>query len=204
MSIINERVVQRQLDESARVKSLLSQTQAAIICQIAQLMVTCYLQGNKVILMGNGGSAADAQHIAAELVGRFQLSERRPLPAIALNTNTSIITAIGNDYGFVQIFSRQVEALVQPGDVVIGIGTSGNSPNVIKAIELAKAKAARTIALVGQRGGRLSEVADVALKVPSEETPRIQEAHMTIGHILCDLVERELCGSETREGRRSS
>lgn len=194
MDIIDEKVVQRQLDESARVKSLLSQTQAAIICQIAQLMVACYRQGNKVMLMGNGGSAADAQHIAAELVGRFQLSERRPLAAIALNTNTSIITAIGNDYGFLKTFSRQVEALVQPGDVVIGISTSGNSPNVIEAIELAKAKGAKTIALVGQRGGRLSEVVDIALKVPSDETSRIQEAHITIGHILCYLVEQELCG----------
>lgn len=194
MDIIDEKVVQRQLDESARVKSLLSQTQAAIICQIAQLMVACYRQGNKVMLMGNGGSAADAQHIAAELVGQFQLSERRPLAAIALNTNTSIITAIGNDYGFLKTFSRQVEALVQPGDVVIGISTSGNSPNVIEAIELAKAKGAKTIALVGQRGGRLSEVVDIALKVPSDETSRIQEAHITIGHILCYLVEQELCG----------
>jgi len=194
MDIIDEKVVQRQLDESARVKSLLSQTQAAIICQIAQLMVACYRQGNKVMLMGNGGSAADAQHIAAELVGQFQLSERRPLAAIALNTNTSIITAIGNDYGFLKTFSRQVEALVQPGDVVIGISTSGNSLNVIEAIELAKAKGAKTIALVGQRGGRLSEVVDIALKVPSDETSRIQEAHITIGHILCYLVEQELCG----------
>lgn len=194
MDIIDEKVVQRQLDESARVKSLLSQTQAAIICQIAQLMVACYRQGNKVMLMGNGGSAADAQHIASELVGQFQLSERRPLAAIALNTNTSIITAIGNDYGFLKTFSRQVEALVQPGDVVIGISTSGNSPNVIEAIELAKAKGAKTIALLGQRGGRLSEAVDIALKVPSDETSRIQEAHITIGHILCYLVEQELCG----------
>jgi len=193
---ISEEIVREQLTESAWVKSLLSQTQAAIICQIAQLMVASYRQGNKVILMGNGGSAADAQHIAAELVGRFQLSERRPLPAIALNTNASIITAIGNDYGFAQTFSRQVEALVQPGDVVIGISTSGDSRNVIEAIELAKAKGAKTIGLVGQRGGRLSKVADIALKVPSEETPRIQEAHITIGHILCYLVEQELCGSE--------
>jgi len=193
---ISEEIVREQLTESAWVKSLLSQTQAAIICQIARLMVASYRQGNKVILMGNGGSAADAQHIAAELVGRFQLSERRPLPAIALNTNASIITAIGNDYGFAQTFSRQVEALVQPGDVVIGISTSGDSRNVIEAIELAKAKGAKTIGLVGQRGGRLSKVADIALKVPSEETPRIQEAHITIGHILCYLVEQELCGSE--------
>ena len=154
----------------------------------AQTIIDCYKNGGKVILFGNGGSAADAQHIAAELVGKYKLA-RRALPAIALTTNSSIISAIGNDYGFEKVFSRQVEALVNENDVVIALSTSGNSENVIAGILAAKKKGCKTIALTGSSGGRLKETADILLNVPSDDTPRIQEAHITIGHILCGLVE---------------
>jgi len=143
--------------------------------------------------MGNGGSAGDAQHLAAEIVGRFKL-ERRGLPAIALTTDSSILTAIGNDYGFEQVFRRQVEALAAPGDVVIGISTSGNSPNVLAALTLAREIGCRTIGLLGRDGGTILPVVDLDLTVPSQDTPRIQEGHITMIHILCDLVERRLFG----------
>lgn len=153
------------------------------------LLVESLSKGGKVLTMGNGGSAADAQHIAAEFVGRFLL-ERKALPAIALTTDTSILTAVGNDYGYEEIFKRQVEALAAPGDVVIGISTSGNSANVEKAMHSAREKGCRTIGLLGRNGGRLSGLCDVAVTVPSQHTPHIQEAHLVIIHILCDLVEQ--------------
>jgi len=158
------------------------------------MVAAAYRAGGKVVLCGNGGSAADAQHIAAELVGRFLL-ERRALPALALTTNTSSLTAIANDKNYEDVFRRQVEALVDGKDVVIGISTSGNSANVIKAMEEAKKKGARTIALTGRGGSKLAEAADLTITVPSDSTPRIQEAHITIGHIICELVEKEI--SET-------
>ena len=139
--------------------------------------------------MGNGGSAADAQHIAAELVGRY-INERRGLPAIALTTDTSILTAVGNDYGYDNIFSRQVEALARPVDVVVGYSTSGNSANIYNAISLAKTIGCHCVALTGATGGKLAGVADSCIRVPSAETPRIQEAHAFIGHMLCDYVDR--------------
>ena len=138
--------------------------------------------------MGNGGSAADAQHMAAELVGKY-MKERRALPAIALTTNTSILTAIGNDYGFDRVFSRQVEALAGKGDVVIGISTSGNSPNVIEALRAAKKQGAFTAVLVGAKPCELDKIADIAIKAPSESTPRIQEMHSLLIHIICEMVE---------------
>jgi len=159
--------------------------------QVAKSIINAYTAGKKVILFGNGGSAADAQHIAAEFVGRFY-KERASLPALALHANTSVITAIGNDYGYDQIFARQVEAHVTTGDVVIGISTSGNSPNVVQAIEKAKEKEAFTVGMTGEKNSKLSEVADICLQVPSTDTPRIQEAHITLGHIICFLVEQEL------------
>jgi D-sedoheptulose 7-phosphate isomerase len=151
-------------------------------------------RGGKILIMGNGGSAADAQHLAAELVGRFLL-ERRALPAIALTTDTSILTAVGNDYGFDEVFARQVEALAMSGDLVLGISTSGNSTNVIKALTAAREKGCQTIGLLGRDGGMTAGVVDLALTVPSQETPRIQEAHQLIIHIVCDLVEKELFGA---------
>jgi len=157
------------------------------------LLAAAFRSGNKLLVMGNGGSAADAQHFAAEIVGRFKL-ERRALPALALSTDSSILTAVGNDYGFESIFSRQVEAHAVAGDVVFGISTSGNSPNVQAALQRAAQCGCRTVALLGKDGGSIKAVAELAIVVPSFDTPRVQEGHITIIHILCDLVERELFG----------
>lgn len=150
-------------------------------------------QGQKVLIMGNGGSAADAQHFAAELVGRFLL-ERKALPAIALTTDSSILTAVGNDYGFDEVFKRQVEALAQPGDVVIGISTSGKSNNVFHALNAANQVGCKTIGLLGRDGGNIASIVDFDLTVPDEYTPYIQGVHGVIIHIICDLVEKELFG----------
>jgi len=147
--------------------------------------------GGKLLIMGNGGSAADAQHFSAEIIGRFKL-ERPALPAIALTTDSSILTAIGNDYGFDAVFSRQVEGLGRPGDVVFGISTSGNSPNVFAALSKARSLGCKTVALTGRDGGTLKTVADISIIVPSNDTPRIQEGHVTIIHIICDLLEKRL------------
>lgn len=146
------------------------------------------LSGHKILLCGNGGSAADSQHIAAEFVGRF-VKERRGLPAIALTTDTSILTAVGNDYGYDEVFCRQVEALGNEGDVVIGISTSGNSTNVVKAFEVAKKKKMHVLAFTGGRDSKMSELADVTLKVFANETARIQECHILAGHLICDYVD---------------
>lgn len=187
------REIAQRLEESAQIKQAIAKSKISEIADIANLIITAYRAGGKVILFGNGGSAADAQHIAGELVGQFAL-KRQAFPAIALTTNTSILTAVANDYGYEAVFSRQIEALANEKDVVIGISTSGNSPNVIEAIKVAKMKGAKTIGLSGGSGGKLAEVADLVLVVPSDSTPRIQEAHITIGHIVCELVERELSG----------
>ncbi|PMQ01419.1 MAG: phosphoheptose isomerase [Dictyoglomus sp. NZ13-RE01] len=157
----------------------------------AKAIVEAYKKGKKVVLFGNGGSAADAQHIAGELVGRF-LKERRSLPAIALTTNSSIVTAISNDYGFDFVFERQLEAWVEEGDVVIGISTSGSSKNVVRGLEKAKSLGAFTIAFSGKDGGEISKLADISITIPFHITPHIQELHITIGHLLCDIVEEEL------------
>lgn len=188
---VRRQEIVRLLEESARVKTAIIQSQVNEIEKMVSFIVDTYHQGGKVVLFGNGGSAADAQHIAGELVGKF-LMERRALPALALHTNTSILTALANDYGYEMVFTRQVEALVNKEDTVIGISTSGNSPNVIEAIKAAKTKDARTIGLTGVKRGKLADVADLTVAVPSDSTPRIQEAHITIGHIICELVEREL------------
>lgn len=160
------------------------------ISAVAQALRNCLERGGKILLMGNGGSAADCQHIAAEIVGRYK-KERRGLPAIALTTDTSILTSIGNDYGFEFIFSRQVEALCNPQDIVIGFSTSGNSVNVIRGIEKAKEIGATTVLMSGGMGGKLAGLCDFSLIMPSNDTPRIQEAHIFIGHSLCDLLEAE-------------
>jgi len=179
------------LEESARIKKAIAKSKISEIEHMVKFIIMAYKRGGKVVLFGNGGSAADAQHLAGELVGQFAL-KRQAFPAIALTTDTSILTAVANDYGYDAVFSRQVEALVNEKDVVVGISTSGNSPNVIEAIKLAKTKGAKTIGLTGGNGGKLAEVADLVLIVPSDITPRIQEAHITIGHIVCELVEKEL------------
>lgn len=161
-----------------------------LIAQAGERLRHCLENGGKVLLMGNGGSAADSQHIAAEIVGRYK-KERRGMPAIALTTDTSILTSVGNDYGFNHIFSRQVEALCGPHDVVVGLSTSGNSANVVAGIEVARATGAFTIGMTGAKGGKLAELCDLTLAMPSADTPRIQEAHILIGHILCDLIEAD-------------
>lgn len=185
--------IAKRLEESAQIRKAIARSKISVIESIVKFIITAYKTGGKVVLFGNGGSAADAQHIASELVGRFMLN-RRAFPAIALTTNTSTLTAVANDYGYEAVFARQVEALVNDKDVVISISTSGNSANVIEAMEMAKTKGAKTIGLTGGNGGKLAEVADLVLIVPSDSTPRIQEAHITIGHIVCELVEREMSG----------
>lgn len=185
------RTIARRLEESAGLKRTLARDNTAEIAALANLIIETYQAGGKVVLCGNGGSAADAQHIAGELVGQF-LVRRQALPAISLTTNSSIVTAVANDYGYDAAFRRQVEALVEARDVLIGISTSGNSPSILEAVRAAREKGAATVALTGGTGGKLAEEVDLALVVPSASTPRIQEAHITIGHIVCELVEREL------------
>ena len=169
----------------------------ASIAAVAQLLITALRNKNKILLFGNGGSAADAQHIAAELIGRFGF-DRPALSALALTTDSSCITAIGNDLGFDQIFARQIEALAKPGDVVIGISTSGNSPNVVAGLHSAKKLALSTVALTGESGGKLRSIADHCICVPAGETPRIQECHNLLGHILSEIVEQELFDEKSR------
>jgi D-sedoheptulose 7-phosphate isomerase len=170
---------------------LIDETLVRGIAHAADLIGASLRGGNRLYLMGNGGSAADAQHIAGEFVGRFRL-ERRSLPAVAFTTNTSTLTAISNDYGFEDIFARQVEAFARPGDVLLGISTSGNSNNVRRAMLLAGALRIKTIALTGQSGGKLKSIVDLCLCAPSEDTPRIQEAHILMGHTIAEIVEAEL------------
>ncbi|MEO0447928.1 MAG: D-sedoheptulose 7-phosphate isomerase [Verrucomicrobiota bacterium] len=165
--------------------------QTDTFAKMAQRLVDCLQAGHKLCLFGNGGSAADAQHIAAELVGRFQ-RERRALPAIAFTTDTSNLTAIANDYGYDHVFARQVEALCQEGDLVLGISTSGNSPNVIHGIEQAKQQGLHTFGFAGKTGGKLADIADTCLTVPSPKAARTQEAHIFLGHCLCEAVEDSL------------
>ncbi|HEX9593317.1 MAG TPA: D-sedoheptulose 7-phosphate isomerase [bacterium] len=187
--------IRQQFLASAAVQQEAARTLAEPVAAAAEKVIAALRAGRKVLLCGNGGSAADAQHIAAELVGRYA-RERRGLPAVALTTDTSALTAIGNDYGFDRIFARQVEALAQAGDVLIAISTSGNSPNVLQAVETARQLGVGTIGLAGRGGGALRALVDLCLVAPHEETARIQELHITIGHILCDLVEAALVSEE--------
>ncbi len=186
-----QEIVARAIQDSIAVKQGVLQTLVSPLIQAAEWVSDSIQSGGKFILFGNGGSAGDAQHIAAELVGRFEL-ERRPFPAIALTTNTSALTAIANDYDYDAIFSRQVRAWAGSADIVLGISTSGNSPNVVKGLEAAKDQGARTIGLTGEKGGRLDSITDLCLKVPSSNTARIQESHILIGHVLCLLIEKSL------------
>lgn len=183
--------IQEILQESSAVKNQVSLQCAADIEKAIEIIIGALKKGGKLILCGNGGSAADAQHIAAELVGRFK-EERKALAAIALTTDTSILTAIGNDYGYKYVFKRQVEALANKGDILLAISTSGNAPNVIEVVELANKIGLKTIALTGGSGGKLAKAATLSIIVPSVKTPRIQESHIAIGHIICELVEETL------------
>tara|TARA_R110000823_G_scaffold210224_17_gene340636 strand:+ start:6753 stop:7361 length:609 start_codon:yes stop_codon:yes gene_type:complete len=162
-----------------------------LLTSMGHLLIDCYLAGNKLLIAGNGGSAANAQHIAAEFVGRFNF-DRPGLPALALSTDTSILTAVGNDYGFDQLFRRQVEANGAQGDIFLGISTSGNSANVLEALRACKAKGVVSFGLTGASGGRMRELCDYCVCVPSDQTPRIQEAHSVVGHIWCAMVELAL------------
>lgn len=184
-------VVIRELEESANIKRVMAQNLSDIIAGAAQMILNAYKAGGKVLLIGNGGSAADAQHIAAELIGRFKL-ERKGLPAIALTTNTSTLTALANDYTYDTVFSRQLEALANEKDVLIAITTSGSSPNILKAAEMAHSKGVIVIGLTGENGGKLKDMADLTIVVPSDNIARVQEAHITVGHIICHLVEKGL------------
>ncbi len=178
----------RMFQESASVKLRFVEENAARIESVARRIAEALRQGGKLLICGNGGSAADAQHLAAELVNRF-LQDRGALAGIALTTDSSVLTSIGNDAGFERIFARQVEALARPGDVVMGISTSGDSPNVLRAVETARRLGCYTVGLTGGSGGSLARMADETFVVPSPETPRIQEVHITLGHALCALVE---------------
>ncbi len=183
----------KAFEDSARIKVSFARDNADKIIEVVQLIAQAFRDGKKVILFGNGGSAMDASHIAAEFVNRF-LMERPPLPAIALNTDTAVLTSISNDYDFTQVFSKQLSALGHEGDIVIGISTSGNSPNVLKAVETAKKNGMKTIVLTGGTGGKMATLADYTFIVPTKATPRIQETHITLGHTICQLVDEELFG----------
>jgi D-sedoheptulose 7-phosphate isomerase len=180
------------LDEHAKIITKIKDL-APLIETITKEIITAYRNKKKVILFGNGGSAADAQHIAAEFVGKFY-KDREPLPSLAFHTNTSVVTATANDYSFEYIFERQVSSFVEIGDVVIGLSTSGNSTNVIKGLEKANEIGAITIGFTGSKPSQIEKIVDFCVKIPSKDTPRIQEGHITVGHIICYLVEKEMFG----------
>jgi D-sedoheptulose 7-phosphate isomerase len=186
-----EEIIRRAVLESIAVKRAILERDIPLVARLADLLIDAFRASRKVVFFGNGGSAADAQHVAAELVNRF-LMDRDALPAIALSTNTSVLTSVGNDAGFDQVFARQVRALVQEGDVVVGISTSGNSPNVLNGILAAREKEAITVGFTGRSGGKLKEMVDVCFCVPSDRTPCVQEAHITVWHAICEVVEQEL------------
>ncbi|MBW6489259.1 D-sedoheptulose 7-phosphate isomerase [Sulfurimonas sp.] len=191
-----KKYIKDQIKKSYETKQAIYENENLInkIEEVSNLCVKLYRSKNKTILAGNGGSAADAQHIAAELVGRYGF-DRPSIPSLALTTDTSCLTAIGNDYGYDMVFSRQLEGMGQEGDLFMGISTSGNSKNIINAFISAKKMGITTVALVGRDGGEMAKIADIALIVPSDSTPRIQESHILIGHIICDVIEKELFGN---------
>ncbi len=195
------RDVEGQLLESAEVKRLTAAACAGAILQAAEAITGRLRGGGKLLVCGNGGSAADAQHIAAELVGRLAPGrERQPLAALALTTDTSVLTALGNDYGFEGIFARQVQALGRPGDALLVISTSGESENVVRAAACGRVLGLATVALLGGGGGRLRDLVDIAIVVPTRHPARVQEAHIAIGHIICDLIERMLPAAGVEKG----
>jgi D-sedoheptulose 7-phosphate isomerase len=187
-----QKLIQQHISESADTQVRMEKEQAPTIARISQGLLKVLRSSGTIYLCGNGGSAADAQHVAAEFVGRF-LRERRPLPAVSLTTNTSILTAIGNDYDYSQVFSRQVRAQVTARDAVVGISTSGKSANVLQALRAAREVQALAIGFTGSPGEPLAGETDLCLCVPSQQTPRIQEAHILAWHIICDLIERSFC-----------
>jgi len=192
--------IKREVAASAETKQKILNDEGFLrkIAEVGEACLEVYRKDRKTMLAGNGGSAADAQHIAAELVGRYGF-DRPSIPSLALTTDSSNLTAIGNDYGYDKVFSRQLEGMGQEGDLFIGISTSGNSQNIVNAFISAKAKGITTVALTGRDGGKMAEMADYALIVPSNATPRIQESHILIGHIICDIIEKELFGEGVGE-----
>lgn len=186
MKISIENTFTEHIETAQRSKQALSSQ----IGQAVEMVIDCLKRGNKLLFFGNGGSASDAQHLAAEFVGRF-VKERRSLPAIALTTDTSALTAIGNDYGYGYVFARQVEGLAAEGDVAIGISTSGNSESVLRGLETARQQGCKTIGLTGRDGGRMHEHCDINIVVPSQATARIQEMHILVGHIICEAIDAE-------------
>ena len=186
-----ENIILKRFKESGEVKARFLKGNLSKLLNLIQWVSHTFEAGNKLFFFGNGGSAADAQHLAAEFVNRYIL-ERPPLPAIALTTDTSILTSISNDFAFDEIFAKQLKALGRAGDMAIGISTSGNSPNISKAFEVAKEIGMKTVALTGNDGGKHAKMADISLIVTSTSTPRIQETHILIGHILCEIVEHQL------------
>lgn len=180
--------VLNDFNQSIDLKKRFVEDQAVAVVEAARLLAATIQSGQKILIFGNGGSAADAQHLAAEFVNRFRI-ERPPLAALALTTDSSILTAVGNDYEFKDVFVKQIQALGRPGDVAWGISTSGSSPNVVAALQTARELGLKTVALAGRDGGPMAELADISLIVRSHDTPRIQEVQITIGHVLCDLVD---------------
>lgn len=193
--------IRLQIEKAVKVKKTILEDEELILLikDVSLKIVKTYREGKKVLIAGNGGSAADAQHIAGEFVSRFYF-DRPGLPAIALSTDTSILTAIGNDYGYENLFARQLQANGNKGDAFIGISTSGNSPNLLKSLKVCKEKGITSVGLTGQTGGKMKNYCDYCIKVPSAETPKIQEAHIMIGHIICAIVEESLFGKGVQYG----
>ena len=194
------KTIQNIIRESIATKERILRDTELLLCidKAAKTIIETYKQGGRVYFCGNGGSAADAQHLSAELSGRFYF-DRKPLAAEALHVNTSYMTAVANDYSFELVFASEVEAFCKKGDVLVGISTSGNSKNVIRAFETAKAKGVTTIAMTGEGGGNMASLSDILIAIPSNDTPRIQESHIMAGHIICQIVEEELFGQKLRE-----
>lgn len=184
-------LIKKDFTDSIKTKENFLADNLKNIENICSVLTKCIKDSNKILICGNGGSAADAQHFSGELVNRFLLN-RKPLPALALTTDTSILTSIGNDFGFSDVFSKQIEALGKPGDILIAISTSGNSENIIKAVEEAEKNNIRTVALLGKTGGKLKDISDYSLIVESDDTPRIQETHILLLHIFAEIIEKEL------------
>ena len=196
---MTDNILRKNIESSIEVHGRILEACLPAMAAAADALIAAYRNGHKALFFGNGGSAADAQHLASEFLGRY-LRERRPLPAIALHANTSAVTAIANDYGYEHVFSRQLQALATAGDVAVGISTSGNSQNILEALTVARKMGVYTIGLTGASGGRMRELVDVLIAAPSNETPRIQECHILVGHALCDAVEQAVAATPAAMG----
>jgi D-sedoheptulose 7-phosphate isomerase len=200
---MTENILRSNIERSIEVHSKLAGACLPALTAAANALISAYRSGHKALFFGNGGSSTDAQHLAAEFLGQY-LRERSPMPAVALADNTAAVTAIANDYGYENVFSRQLQALAVPGDVAVGISTSGNSKNVIEALRSARKLGLYTIGMTGASGGQMRDLVDTLIAVPSDETPRIQECHILVGHALCDVVEHAMANSSAFSGMRST